>query len=53
MLTNIEQMNANIAKMQADIKADRTKITLQIVGLAIGMFAAGIAAATYFGHLGH
>ena len=42
---------ANIDRMRREMKADTTKIVISDVGLAIGAFAAGIAAATYFGHL--
>jgi hypothetical protein len=49
--TNIEQMTANIDHMSVDMTSDRTRITLHVVGLAVTMFAAGIAAATHFGHL--
>ncbi len=47
----IEQMQTNIDKMRREMKADTIKIVISVVGLAIGAFAAGIAAATYFGHL--
>ena len=47
----VEQMQTNVEKMRREMKADTVKIANSVVGLAIGAFAAGIAAATYFGHL--
>ncbi len=42
---------ANIDRMRREMKADTIKIVISDVGLALGAFVAGIAAATYFGHL--
>ena len=50
MTTNVEQMRINIDKMRADMKADQTRITLQVIGVFLAGIGVGVGLLTYFGH---
>ena len=50
MTSNIEQMRVNIGEMRADMKADQTRITLQVIGVFLAGIGVGIGLLTCFGH---